>query len=30
MGEAMQRVAKPGAAEEIAEGLIQLAPTAWS
>jgi UDP-N-acetylglucosamine:LPS N-acetylglucosamine transferase len=25
MGEAMRRVAKPGAAEEIAEGLIELA-----
>ena len=30
MGDAMKRVAKPDAAEEIAEGLIQLALPAWS
>jgi UDP-N-acetylglucosamine--N-acetylmuramyl-(pentapeptide) pyrophosphoryl-undecaprenol N-acetylglucosamine transferase len=30
MGEAMKRVAKPDAADEIAEGLIQLAPRTWS
>jgi hypothetical protein len=30
MGAAMKRVARPDAADEIAEGLIQLAPTAWS
>jgi UDP-N-acetylglucosamine--N-acetylmuramyl-(pentapeptide) pyrophosphoryl-undecaprenol N-acetylglucosamine transferase len=30
MGEAMKRVAKPDAAQEIAEGLIQLVPRAWS
>jgi UDP-N-acetylglucosamine--N-acetylmuramyl-(pentapeptide) pyrophosphoryl-undecaprenol N-acetylglucosamine transferase len=30
MGEAMLRVARPEAADEIAEGLIQLAPRAWA